>query len=182
MAEENRSKKGRKKGLIIVNTGNGKGKTSAALGTSLRAAGNGFKVLVLQFMKGSWKYGELEAFKKFSNVEIVQLGSGFTWHKENLDEDRALAEKGWQKAKDAILNGDYQLIVLDEINYVLSYGLLDIGDIIKVLEKKPKMLHVILTGRDAMPEIIKFADLVTEMKEIKHPFKDGIYAQKGIEF
>jgi len=182
MTEENQSKKGIKKGLIIVNTGNGKGKTSAALGTALRAAGNGFKVLVLQFMKGSWKYGELEAFKKFPNVEIIQLGSGFTWHKENLDEDRDLAEKGWKRASKAILNGDYQLIVLDEINYVLSYGLLDMGNVIQVLRQKPKMLHVILTGRDAMPEIIKMADLVTEMKEVKHPFKDGVYAQKGIEF
>lgn len=169
-------------GLIIVFTGNGKGKTTAALGTVLRAAGHGMKILVLQFIKGTWKYGELESLNKLG-VKIKTLGRGFTWKQSDLKQDVILAQSGWERAKNAIFSGEYDLIVLDELNYVLSYEFLTVDDVVHVLEKKPERLHVIITGRDASPELIERADLVTEMKMIKHPYHArGIKAQKGIEF
>jgi len=169
-------------GLTIVFTGNGKGKTTAALGTVLRAAGHGMKILVLQFIKGTWKYGELESLNKLG-VKIETLGRGFTWKQSDLKQDVKLAQSGWEKAKEAILSGEYDLIVLDELSYVLSYEFLAVDDVVHVLETKPERLHVIITGRDASPDLIEIADLVTEMKMIKHPYHSrGIKAQKGIEF
>jgi len=169
-------------GLTIVFTGNGKGKTTAALGTVLRAAGHGMKILVLQFIKGTWKYGELESLNKLG-VKIETLGRGFTWKQSDLKQDVKLAQSGWEKAKEAILSGEYDLIVLDELSYVLSYVFLAVDDVVHVLETKPERLHVIITGRDASPDLIEIADLVTEMKMIKHPYHSrGIKAQKGIEF
>jgi cob(I)alamin adenosyltransferase len=171
------------KGLLIVFTGNGKGKTTAALGLALRAAGHGMKTLILQFIKGSWPYGELEALERFSEVEIQPLGTGFTWKKESLDEDRQLAQIGWERASDEIVREEYDIIILDELNYVLSYGLLPIERVIRVLENRPSDLHVVVTGRNAPEELIHIADLVTEMKQVKHPYHDqGIKAQQGIEF
>lgn len=171
------------KGLLIVFTGNGKGKTTAALGMALRAAGHGMKTLILQFIKGAWPYGELEAFERFPEIKIKPLGTGFTWKKENLDEDRELAMNGWQLAREEIARAEYDIIILDELNIVLSYGLLPIGPVMEVLRSRPEGLHIVVTGRNASEEIIGMADLVTEMKQVKHPYHDqGIKAQKGIEF
>jgi len=170
-------------GLLIVFTGNGKGKTTAALGMALRAAGHGMKILILQFIKGTWPYGELQAFERFPEVKIQPLGTGFTWKKESLDEDRQLAQIGWEQAVDEIRRGEYDIIILDELNYVLSYGLLPIEPVLAALENRPPGLHVVVTGRNASEELIGMADLVTEMRQVKHPYHDqGVKAQKGIEF
>ncbi|NIA19362.1 MAG: cob(I)yrinic acid a,c-diamide adenosyltransferase [Xanthomonadaceae bacterium] len=176
--------KAKRQGLIIVNTGHGKGKTTAALGTAFRAAGQGFKIIIIQFIKGSWKYGELEAAKKFDNITITPMGKGFIrlGSAEPEAADCELAEKTWQACEQAILSGDYDLVICDEVNYALSYKLLPVKRVLGTLNNKPSYVHVILTGRDAPPEIIELADLVTEMKEIKHPYKTGISAQRGIEF
>ena len=171
------------KGLLIVFNGNGKGKTTAALGMALRAAGHDMRVLILQFIKGAWKYGELDALKRLQQVEILPLGTGFTWQKENLEEDRRLAEAGWQKATRAIRRGAYDMIILDELNYVLSYGLLPVNLVLDVIKTRPARLHLVVTGRNAPEELLTAADLVTEMRNLKHPYHDqGISAQKGIEY
>lgn len=172
----------KKKGLIIVNTGNGKGKTTAALGVALRACGYGMKVIMLQFFKGKWKYGELRSAPKLETFEVHPLGKGFTWESKDIEIDKAMVRQAWQEAKEKIASGKYDIVILDEINYALSYGFLPVEDVVDFLRNKPPMLHVILTGRDAKPEILQIADLVTEMREIKHPFQQGISAQRGIEF
>ncbi|MEA2107995.1 MAG: cob(I)yrinic acid a,c-diamide adenosyltransferase [Pseudomonadota bacterium] len=176
--------KNKRQGLIIVHTGHGKGKTTAALGTAFRAAGQGFKIIIIQFIKGSWKYGELEAAKKFANLTITPMGKGFLklGAAEPEAADCELAENTWKACEQAILSGDYDLVICDEVNYALSYKLLPVQRVVETLNNKPSHVHVILTGRDALPEIIELADLVTEMKEIKHPYKMGISAQRGIEF
>jgi cob(I)alamin adenosyltransferase len=172
-----------KKGLLVVFTGNGKGKTTAALGMALRAAGHGMRVLILQFIKGAWPYGELEALERFEEIQIKPLGTGFTWKKDNQDEDRELAKKGWEQAVDEIRKADYDIIVLDELNVVLSYGLLALEPVLDALSNRPQGLHVVVTGRNGPQELIQIADLVTEMRLVKHPYHDqGIKAQKGIEF
>jgi cob(I)alamin adenosyltransferase len=172
----------KKKGLIIVNTGNGKGKTTAALGVAMRACGYGMKVCMLQFFKGKWKYGELRSAPKLGTFEIRPMGHGFTWESKDIEIDKRMVREAWSAASAEILSGKYDLVILDEINYALSYGFLPVQDVVDFLKKKPPMLHVILTGRDAKPEVIDIADMVTEMREIKHPFGEGIVAQKGIEF
>jgi cob(I)alamin adenosyltransferase len=170
------------KGLLIVFTGNGKGKTTAALGMAMRAAGHGMPVLVLQFIKGSWPYGELRSFEKMEEIDLKPLGTGFTWTKESLDEDRRLAAAGWEEAVAEIGRGRYRMIVLDELNVVLSYGLLPLGEVLEALRNRGPV-HVVATGRGAPDGLIEIADLVTEMKQIKHPYHDaGLKAQKGIEF
>ncbi|MDR3557477.1 MAG: cob(I)yrinic acid a,c-diamide adenosyltransferase [Syntrophobacteraceae bacterium] len=170
------------KGLLIVFTGHGKGKTTAALGMALRAAGHGMKVLVLQFIKGAWSYGELNSLKKVEEIQIKPLGTGFTWKKENLEEDRRLAEAGWQEALSQINRAGYDMIVLDELNIILSLGLLPLKTVIEGLQSRTTS-HVVVTGRNAPEELVAIADLVTEMKMIKHPFPDrGLKASKGIEF
>ena len=172
------------KGLIIVNTGNGKGKTTAALGLALRAWGQGLKVLILQFIKGSWTYGELNAISKLDkNISIIPLGEGFT--NRNIDDKekhRLIAKETLRKAKEEIDSKKWDMIILDEINYALKYELIELDDVLSILDKKDKDLHLVLTGRDAKDEIIGKADMVTEMKEIKHHYKNGIKAQRGIEF
>lgn len=171
------------KGLLIVFTGNGKGKTTAALGMALRAAGHGLKVLILQFIKGAWSYGELEALKRFDEIEIEPLGSGFTWKKETLEEDARLARSGWERAVTAMTESPYDMIILDELNYVLSYGLLPLELVLEAISKRPAKLHVVVTGRNAPEELVRAADLATEMRQIKHPYHDhGVKAQPGIEF
>ena len=172
----------KKKGLIIVNTGNGKGKTTAALGVALRACGYRMKVIMLQFFKGKWKYGELRSAPNLETFEIRPLGQGFTWESKDIEVDKRMVREAWQVASAEILSGKYDLVILDEINYALHYGFLPVEDVVDFLKKKPEMLHVILTGRNAKPEVIEIADMVTEMREIKHPFNEGISAQKGIEF
>jgi cob(I)alamin adenosyltransferase len=166
-----------------VYTGDGKGKTTAALGMVLRAAGHDLRCLVLQFIKGAWVYGELKALERFENVKIQQLGSGFTWRKESLDEDRRLAVLGWELAVAEIARAEYDIIVLDELNIVLSYGLLSVEEVVPVLVGRPEHLHILSTGRNAPDMLIEAADLVTEMRMVKHPYRDkGIKAQRGIEF
>jgi cob(I)alamin adenosyltransferase len=174
--------KAKKKGLIIVHTGDGKGKTTAALGVALRACGYGMRVIMLQFFKGKWKYGELRSAPRLETFEIQPMGKGFTWESKDVEVDKAMVRDAWRAAQEKILSGNYDVVVLDEINYALSYGFLPVTDIVEFLKNKPAMLHVILTGRDAKPEILEIADLVTEMRQIKHPFEQGISAQKGIEF
>ena len=163
----------KKKGLIIVNTGNGKGKTTAALGVALRACGYGMKVSMLQFFKGKWKYGELRSAPKLETFEIRPMGHGFTWESKDIEVDKRMVREAWQAASAEILSGKYDLVILDEINYALHYGFLPVEDVVDFLKKKPAMLHVILTGRNAKPEVIEIADMVTEMREIKHPFQQG---------
>jgi cob(I)alamin adenosyltransferase len=178
-----------RRGLILINTGPGKGKTPAALGTAFRAAGNGMRVLVLQFLKGSWHYGELDAAEAISTAEgftyvMRQMGRGFVkiGGAEADPEDLAMVEEAWQASAKEILSGEWDLIVLDEINYAISYKMLDPEKVAEVLRQKPEMLHVILTGRNAHPVLVELADTVTEMREVKHAYQKGILAQRGIEF
>jgi cob(I)alamin adenosyltransferase len=172
-----------KKGLLIINTGDGKGKTTAALGTAFRALGHGLRVCVIQFIKGSWKYGELEAAKRFSDLmEFHVMGKGFTWKSKDLEEDKKVAGQAWIKAKDAISSGAFDLVILDELTYLMIYKMVPEEEIIETLLYKPENLHIVVTGRDAPKALIDAADMVNEMGEIKHPFREGIRAQRGIEF
>ncbi|WP_026369388.1 cob(I)yrinic acid a,c-diamide adenosyltransferase [Kallotenue papyrolyticum] len=174
----------RKKGLVIVHTGNGKGKTTAALGLLLRAWGRDMRIGGVQFFKhANANFGELRALRRLG-IELTPMGDGFTWTSRDLDETQARALHGWETAKQRIAGGDYDLFLLDEFTYVLKFGWLATDEVIAWLAAhKPPMLHLIITGRDAPPELIAFADLVTEMREIKHPFREqGIKAQPGIEF
>jgi len=209
-----------RRGLILINTGPGKGKTTAALGTAFRAAGNGMRVLFLQFLKGSWHYGELDAGETLnaalagsstedlslrsvrsagSNAEesaspsatkiphnfvIKQLGRGFVkiGGAETDPEDIRLVEAAWDEAAAAILSGDWDLVVLDEINYAIGYKMLAPERVAEVLRRRPEMTHIILTGRNAHPLLVELADTVTEMREVKHAYQKGILAQRGIEF
>jgi len=174
-----------RRGLIIVNTGPGKGKTTAAMGTALRAVGNGMKVLMLQFLKGSWHYGELDSVKAFGdNFVMKQLGRGFVkvGGAETDPEDIRLVEQAWEESREAILSGKWDLVILDEINYAISYGMLDPEKVVQTLKQKPEMVHVILTGRSAHPKIVEVADTVTEMRQVKHAYEAGILAQRGIEY
>jgi cob(I)alamin adenosyltransferase len=173
-----------RKGLLLINTGPGKGKTTAALGTALRAVGNGMRVLMLQFLKGSWHYGELDAVLPFGERFILkQMGRGFVkvGGAETDPEDLRLVHDAWAEAKAAIESGDWDLIVLDEINYAIGYGMLDPAEVAETLRNRPDMLHVILTGRNAHPLLVDLADTVTEMREVKHAYQKGILAQRGIE-
>ncbi len=178
-------------GLIIVYTGDGKGKTSAALGAGLRALGQGWRVLVIQFFKGDWPvvYGEVELAKRLSpQFEVLQLGKGFVkimGDKKPFGEHVEAAQAALQLTREKMLSGLYDLIILDEINYALGhldFKLLDVEAVLQLLKEKPPEMHIILTGRNAHPKIIEAADLVTEMKEIKHPMKRGIPAQQGIDY
>jgi cob(I)alamin adenosyltransferase len=177
-----RGKAGRK-GLVIVNTGNGKGKTTAALGLLMRCWGQDFRVVMLQFLKAkTGKWGEIRAAQRMG-VEITPLGQGFTWMSENIEQDRALAQACWQQCREKIESGLYDVVILDEITYALKYGWLDIEEVLNTLRQRDPQMHVVITGRDAPEELIAYADLATEMREIKHPYKlPGIRAQKGIEF
>lgn len=175
-----------KKGLIIVHTGDGKGKTTAALGLAIRAWGDGLRVLILQFIKGGWKYGEMETIEKLAQlegrIELRRLGRGFQRQEDDKTEHIKAAEAALAEARGEFTSGNYDLIILDEINYAVKFGLLTIDQVLSLLEHKPEELHVVLTGRDARPELMDMADLVTEMKLVKHPYQQGIKAQQGIEF
>lgn len=167
----------------MVFTGNGKGKTTAALGLTFRALGHGQRVSFLQFIKGSWKYGELESAKQFSGqLDFHVLGRGFTWKSDNLDKDIAVARKGWEFAKKTISENQHQLIVLDELTYLITYQMIDEQEILAVLAGRDPAQHIVVTGRGATEQLIQAADLVTEMTEIKHPYNHGVKAQAGIEF
>lgn len=173
-----------RKGLVMVNTGEGKGKTTAALGVLLRAWGRGWRICMIQFLKheaGEW--GESRAARRLDGVEWIQSGDGFTWTSKDMDETIARARHGWQIAQEKIASGAFDLVILDEFTYTLSLGWLDAAEVIDWLRAhKPANLHLIITGRDAPPALIGFADLVTEMHSVKHPYDQGIRAQAGIEF
>lgn len=179
-------------GLVLINTGNGKGKTTAALGTAIRAWGNGQRILIFQFIKGAWKYGELEAIHAMQaingNIEIRPMGDGFVYHNKNQNDEaeykrkQALAAQAWEALKKEVNSDSWDLIVLDEINYAVHFNLIDVKDVEELLRNRPRRLNVILTGRYARPELIELADTVTEMKIIRHAYQKGIRARKGIEF
>jgi cob(I)alamin adenosyltransferase len=174
-----------RRGLVLINTGPGKGKTTAALGTALRAVGNGMRVLVLQFLKGSWHYGELDAVEAFGGKFVLkQMGRGFVkvGGAETDPEDIRLVEQAWEEARAAIESGEWDLVVLDEINYAIGYKMLDPEKVAEALCNRPEMVNVILTGRNAHPLLVEMADTVTEMREVKHAYQKGILAQRGIEY
>jgi cob(I)alamin adenosyltransferase len=174
-----------RKGLVMVFTGAGKGKTTAALGSGFRAAGNGMRVLMLQFIKGSWHYGELDAAETLGeNFQIRPMGRGFikVGGAETDPEDKRLIEEAWLEAERAIASGDWDMVILDEILYAIGYGLLDPERVAAVLRARPPLLHVLLTGRNAHPVLVELADTVTEMQERKHAYQRGIQAQLGIEY
>lgn len=173
----------RRQGLVIVNTGDGKGKTTAALGVLFRAWGRDFNVRMFQFIKHSTaNFGEHRAAKKIG-LPIESLGDGFTWLSKDMDETTALAVAQWERCREAIVRGDEDIIVLDEFTYAMHYGWIEVSDVIETLRQRPGQMHVIITGRSAPRELIGYADLVTEMKLVKHPYESqGIKAQPGIEF
>jgi len=181
-ARRERAKTAVRKGLVMVNTGKGKGKTTAAIGLLIRAWGQGLRVCMFEFIKAkTGKWGEIQATQRFG-VEIIPLGNGFTWLSDNIEADKAFAREGWERCRTRILSGEYDLIVLDELTYMLKYGWLPWEDVRDTLDTRPSGMHVMITGRYAPQELIDYADLVTEMTEIKHHYKAGVKAQKGIEF
>ncbi|MBN1312247.1 MAG: cob(I)yrinic acid a,c-diamide adenosyltransferase [Anaerolineae bacterium] len=179
-----RRKSKKKKGLVIVNTGEGKGKTTAALGLALRAWGHGMRVLIVQFLKHQKSnFGETRAARKIG-IEMIAVGDGFTWTSRDMDETIACNRQGWDLAREYIAGGEYDVVILDEFTYLLDYGWLDTDQVIDWLrENKPPMLHLVITGRDAPAGLVDYADLVSEVKAIKHPYdQQEIEAQKGVEF
>ena len=177
------STKTEERGLLIVHTGKGKGKSTAAFGLALRAIGHGMRVGVVQFVKGVWETGERDVLARFPDlVTIKAMGEGFTWDTQDRSRDVAAAGKAWETAREMIADRSYGMIILDELNIVLRYGYLQLDDVLAALAAKPRDLHVVVTGRNAAPELIEAADLVTEMTLVKHPFRAGVKAQAGIEF
>jgi cob(I)alamin adenosyltransferase len=172
------------KGLVIVHTGKGKGKSTAAFGMIFRALGHGMPIAIVQFVKGKWQTGERVSLEKFGDlVSINTMGEGFTWETQDRQRDLAAARAAWERAKAIIKAGKHKLVLLDEINIVLRYEYLPIDEVVTFLrDEKPADVHVIVTGRNAAEELIAIADLVTEMEVIKHPFRSGVKAQRGIEF
>ncbi|GLQ52973.1 cob(I)alamin adenosyltransferase/cobinamide ATP-dependent adenosyltransferase [Devosia nitrariae] len=171
------------RGLLIVHTGKGKGKSTAAFGMVFRAIGHGFNVGVVQFVKGKWGTGERDVLEKFPDqVTIMAMGEGFTWDVADRQRDLAAARAAWETAKAMIADPRYRMVLLDELNICLRYDYLPIEEVVETLRNKPRDTHVIVTGRNAKDELIEIADLVTEMTEIKHPFRAGVRAQAGIEF
>ncbi len=170
-------------GVTLVHTGDGKGKSSSAFGVAFRAAGSGLKVCVIQFIKGKWKTGESRAAEKFDNIEWHTLGDGFTWNTKDPEQDLKTSRKIWEFSQEKIRSHEFDLVILDEINYCCGYGWIRGEEIATfITEEKPKWMHLILTGRKAPDEVIEVADTVTEMKSIKHAYAKGIKAQQGIEF
>ena len=182
--QERVAKAAQEKGLIIVNTGNGKGKTTAALGMVLRSLGHGYKVAIVQFIKGAWEPAEKAVFSLWpEQLEFHAMGEGFTWETQDRNRDIEKAGEAWQTALTFIRNPDYKLVLLDEVNVALKLGYLQVEEVLAGLEEKPVDSHLILTGRGAPLALIERADLVTEMTLIKHPFREqGVKAQPGIEF
>ncbi len=179
------SKTAHDRGYIVVLTGNGKGKTTSALGMAVRAVGQGLKVAMLQFLKGSWKYGELETAKRLAPDFVIRpLGEGFVHvNPEDPDpKDVECARRAWEVCKEALFSGEYDMVIFDEINVAISYGLLPVEEVVTTLADRPPEVHVVLTGREAHPKILELADLATEMTEVKHPYATGVTARKGIEY
>lgn len=169
-------------GRVIVNTGDGKGKTTAAFGTAFRAAGHGHQVAVVQFIKGTWNYGEAKAAAHFPNITLKRVGSGYTWKSEDREEPRRLAREAWELCKEFVSADAFDLIVMDELNYAIGEGYIGVEEVIALLGQRPSRLSVIITGRGADEKLIEVADTVTEMRCIKHAFDAGIKAQRGVEF
>jgi cob(I)alamin adenosyltransferase len=171
------------RGLLIVHTGKGKGKSTAAFGLVLRCLGHGMRVGIIQFVKGAWGTGERIALERFGDLVTCRaMGEGFTWDTQDRARDIAAAQRAWGMAKAMIADPSYRLVLLDELNIVLRYDYLSIDQVVTVLKQKPRDLHIVVTGRNAKPELIEAADLVTEMTLVKHPFRAGVKAQQGIEF
>ncbi len=171
-----------RRGVVVVHTGDGKGKSTAGFGVAMRAAGHGQKVAVIQFIKGTWKTGEQAALKRFPEITHVVSGDGFTWNTQDRKQDTASAQKGWQTARDFITSGEYDVVVLDEISIALRYGYLDADEVARVLREKPEKLSIIVTGRDAPQAVIDAADTVSVHQPLKHAFAAGIRARQGVEF
>lgn len=171
-----------RRGVVVVHTGNGKGKSTAGFGVAMRAAGHGQKVAVVQFVKGTWKTGEQAALKRFPEINHIISGDGFTWNTQDRDQDVASAEHGWRIARELIQSDDYDVIVLDELNIALRYHYLDAEEVAQVLREKPEKLSIVVTGRDAPQPVIDAADTVTNHQPIKHAYAAGIRARKGVEF
>lgn len=169
-------------GLLIVYTGHGKGKTTAALGAVFRALGRGLRVAVVQFIKGKWKTGERVFAEQLPGLTFLVMGEGFTWESDDIGKDRAAAQRAWQTAAELIAGGEHALIVLDEITYAFLYGFIELGDVLAALARRPKHVHVIVTGRNAPAELCELADVVTDMTLVKHPFAQGRKAQVGIDY
>ena len=175
--------KTREKGLVMVHTGKGKGKSTAAFGVVFRALGNGMKVGVVQFVKGKWQTGERVILEKLGDqVTMTAMGDGFTWETQDRQRDIDAARAAWERAKAMIMDDEHDMVLCDELNIVLRYDYLPVEEILETLRNKPEMKHVIITGRNAKDELMDFADLVTDMTMVKHPFRDGVKAQVGIEF
>ena len=172
------------KGLVMVHTGKGKGKSTAAFGVVFRALGNGMKVGIVQFVKGKWQTGERVMLERLGgeNVTMTAMGDGFTWETQDRARDIEAAEAAWSRAKEMILDDIHDVVLCDELNIVLRYDYLDLSEILSVLRARPPMKHVIITGRNAKDELVDFADLVTDMTMVKHPFRSGVRAQVGIEY
>ena len=171
------------RGLLIVHTGKGKGKTTAAMGMAMRAIGHGFKVGIVQFVKGAWTTGEHAVLARFSELcSFKAMGEGFTWETQDRARDIAAAERAWQAAREMIADSSFRMVILDELNVVLRYDYLAFEDVLEALQARRPDLHVVVTGRNAREELIEAADLVTEMTLIKHPFRAGVKAQPGVEF
>ena len=171
------------RGLLIVHTGKGKGKSTAAFGMVFRHVGHGMRAGVIQFVKGSWGTGERTVLEKFPElVTIKAMGEGFTWETQDINRDIAHARAGWEEAKRMIGDPSYKMVMLDELNIVLRYDYLPLAEVLEVLKNRPSDKHIVVTGRNAKEELIEIADLVTEMELIKHPFRSGVKAQAGIEF
>ncbi len=171
------------RGLLIVNTGDGKGKTTAAFGMALRAVGHGMRVCVIQFLKGKWQTGETTAVERVDDLlEIHRFGEGFTWESETHDEDIRIAREAWDFATGVLARGEHSLVVLDELTYLVKYDMVPEAEILEALRNRPESMHVVVTGRDASPGLLGMADTVTEMKCVKHPFDKGETATRGVEY
>jgi cob(I)alamin adenosyltransferase len=182
MIDDARGEKPPARGLVVVYTGHGKGKTTAALGMVFRALGRGLSVTVVQFIKGKWKTGERLFAETIPSLRFLVMGLGFTWESDDLSRDAAAARAAWDKAREEIASGERDLIVLDEITYAFHYGFLTVDEVLSALRDRPAHVHVVLTGRNAPAAIVDLADVVTEMNPVKHPFAQGIKAQIGVDF
>jgi cob(I)alamin adenosyltransferase len=170
------------RGLLLVYTGKGKGKTTAALGIVFRALGRGLRVAVVQFIKGKWKTGEGAFAEKLPDLTFLIMGRGFTWESDDISRDKEAARAAWQRAAELIVAGEHAIVILDELTYVINYDFVSLEEILATLRARPEHVHVVITGRNAPEELVQMADLVTEMKSVKHPYEKGIPAAPGIDF
>lgn len=170
------------KGLLLVYTGNGKGKTTAALGAAFRAMGRGWKVGMVQFIKGKWMTGERIFAEQLPLLDLHVMGQGFTWESDDLSRDRKAAERAWQRSREMLFSGDYPLVILDEVTYAFHYGFLDLAEVLQDIVQRPPHVNVIVTGRNAPKEMLALADLVSDIQSLKHPFEKGERARIAIDY